>query len=183
MSDQHWRYLASLSKLALQRCDKKSIGQLLPHKKTQIKKKKLVSHNRTFLKNKYKKKRNRSAASKVFFPMRRRIPTWWPHLLTRPPLPTAEQSGQPIYTNTNTNTNMNIWFGNPIVASLEKGTFYTLDPKEPNPIKPGTFWTFYHLGGGRSALKLSPELLEGVTCSKKGLKMNTKIKGRFPEKK
>ena len=39
--------------------------------------------------------------------MRRRIPTWWPHLLTRPPLPTAEQSGQPIYTNTNTNTNMN----------------------------------------------------------------------------
>ena len=42
---------------------------------------------------------------------------------------------------------MNIWFGNPIVASLEKGTFYTLDPKELNPIKPGTFWTFYHPGG------------------------------------
>ena len=42
-----------------------------------------------------------------------------------------------------------------------------------SPIKPGTFWTFYDLGGGRSAPKLSPELLEGMTCSKKGLKLSS----------
>ena len=42
-----------------------------------------------------------------------------------------------------------------------------------NPIKPGTFWTLYHLGGRgvRSAPKLSPKLLEGVTCFKKGPKI------------
>ena len=83
-----------------------------------------------FKKKQIQKKRNRSAASKVFFPMRRRIPTWWPHLLTRPPLPTAEQPGQPIYTNTH--TNINTWFGSIFVASFEKFTFHTLDPKELN---------------------------------------------------
>ena len=41
-----------------------------------------------------------------------------------------------------------------------------------NPIKPGTFWTFI-TRGGRSAPKLSPELLEGETCIKKGLKLSS----------
>ena len=37
-----------------------------------------------------------------------------------------------------------------------------------NPIKPVTFWIFYQRGeGGRSAPKLSPELMEELTSSKR----------------
>ena len=48
-----------------------------------------------------------------------------------------------------------------------------------NPIQPITFWTFEHPGGGGGgqicprAFSSFPELLEGVTCSKKNLQLSS----------